>query len=112
MIWVGFLLAAAAREDLSRPVPPGMLVVVAILAVLLTVAGALRLSRSSAELSTALAIAIFVYVAVACGLAVHHVVLAGGTILLIGALGASVATLVKRVVTGQVERATLSSMYQ
>ena len=112
MIWVGFLVAAAAREDLSSPVPPGMLVVVAILAVLLTVAGALRLSRSSAELSTALAIAIFVYAAVASGLAVHHVVLAAGTILLIGALGASVATLVKRVVTGQVERATLSSMYQ
>ena len=112
MIWVGFAVAVAAREDLSAPVPAGLLVVVAILAVLLTVSGALRLSRSSAELSTALAIAIFVYAAVASGLAVHHVVLAAGTMLLIGALGASVATLVRRVVTSQVERATLSSMYQ
>ena len=112
LIWGGFLVAAAGRADPTVPVAPGVLVFVAILTVLLTVAGALRLSRSSAELSTALAIAIFVYAAVASGLAAHHVALAAGVILLIGALGASVATLVKRVVTGQVERATLSSMYQ
>ena len=112
MIWVGFIVAAAARADLSLPVPVGMMVVVAILAVLLTISGALRLSRSSAELSTALAIAIFVYAAVASGLAIHHVVLAAGTILLIGALGASVATLLKRVITSQVERTTLSTMYR
>ncbi|NUQ22269.1 MAG: hypothetical protein HOQ09_15075 [Gemmatimonadaceae bacterium] len=112
MIWVGFIVAAAGREDLASPVPLGVVVVVAILAVLLTVSGALRLSRSSAELSTALAIGVFVYAAVASGLALHHVVLAAGTIFLIGALGTSVATLLKRVVTTQVERSTLSSMYR
>ncbi|HEX2781345.1 MAG TPA: histidine kinase dimerization/phospho-acceptor domain-containing protein, partial [Gemmatimonadaceae bacterium] len=111
MIWVGFIVAAAEYGRAGLPVPTGVLVCVAILCVLLTVSGALRLSRSSAELSTALAIAIFVYAAVGSSIAVHHLVLAAGTILLIGVLGASVATLVKRIVTSQVERATLSSMY-
>ena len=112
MIWTGFIIASLAAGGITAAPLPGVLVCVAILCVLLTMSGALRLSRSSAAIGTALAIAIFVYAAVATRIDPVQVLLASGLLLLIGALGAGIATLVKRVVTNQVERTTLSTMYR
>ncbi len=112
MIWGGFVIASLAAGSITGAPPPGVLVCVAILCVLLTMSGALRLSRSSAAISTALAIAIFFYAAVGTHIDPVQVLLASGLLLLIGALAASIATLVRRVVTQQVERATLSTMYR
>ena len=107
MIWAGFIIASLAAGGITVAPAPGVLVCVAILCVLLTMSGALRLSRSSAAIGTALAIAIFVYAAVATRIDLVQVLLASGLLLLIGALGAGIATLVRRVVTNQVERTTL-----
>jgi signal transduction histidine kinase len=112
MIWVGYIVASLAAGGITAAPPPGVLVCVAILCVLLTMSGALRLSRSSAAIGTALAIAIFSFAAVGTQIDPVQILLASGLLLLIGALGAGIATLVKRVVTTQVERSTLSTMYR
>ena len=112
VIWSGIIVASFAAGGIVAAPPPGVLVCVAILCVLLTMSGALRLSRSSAAISTALAIAIFFYAAVGTRIEPVQILLASGLLLLIGALAASIATLVRRVVTQQVERATLSTMYR
>src|SRR6476469_1310893 len=65
MIWTGFIIASLAAGGITAAPAPGVLVCVAILCVLLTMSGALRLSRSSAAIGTALAISILVYAAVA-----------------------------------------------
>lgn len=112
MLWGGFVIASIASGGIAAAPPPGVLVCVAILCVLLTMSGALRLSRSSAAIGTTLAIAIFAYAAVATRIDPVQIFLGAGLLLLIGALGAGIANLVRRVVTHQVERTTLSTMYR
>jgi signal transduction histidine kinase len=111
MIWGGFIIASFASGGVLAAPPAGVLVCVAILCVLLTMSGSLRVSRSSAAIGTAMAMAIFTYAAVATGIDPVQTMLAAGLLLLIGALGAGIATLVKKAVTTQVERSTLSNMY-
>ena len=112
MLWGGFVIASLAAGGTAAAPPPGVLVCVAILCVLLTMSGALRLSRSSAAIGTTLAIAIFFYAAVATHIDPVQILLASGLLLLIGALGAGIATLIRRVVTEQIERTTLSTMFR
>jgi signal transduction histidine kinase len=77
----------------------------------LCLSGALRLSRSSARTGIALAVIVFVIVAISARMhplpAAAIVIALAGT----GLLSASVTNLVRRVVTDEVAKATLSRMY-
>ena len=112
MIWGGFVIASLASGGITASPPPGVLACVAILCALLTMSGAMRLSRSSAVIGTALAVAIFVYAAVGTRIDPVQILLAGGLLALIGTSGAQLAALLQRAVTEQIERTTLSTMFR
>lgn len=85
---------------------------VAVLCAFLALAGALRLSRWSARTSAGLAVAVFLAAAATSRL--HPLATVGIGIALggIGLLGASVTSLIRRVVTDEAARATLERMYK
>ena len=93
-----------------RGLAPGFVGLVGALCAFLAVSGSLRLSHTSAQISTVLALAVFLHASIAAGL--HHLVIvaAAGTLVMTGVLCAGVATLVRRVVTNQVEGMALSRL--
>ena len=97
---------AAWREN-----APETVAYVAALCGFLSLSGALRLSRSAAQVSTTLALIVFATVAFSARLA--PLPSAAIVIALIGTglLSGSVTALVRRVVTDEVAKATLSQMY-
>ena len=94
-----------------RPPRAELLATVTALCAFLSLAGALRWSRWAARAGTALAIAVFVIVAITMHLQAFPVALVSLILLSCGLLSVSVTTLVRRVVTDEVARATLSRMY-
>ncbi len=78
----------------------------------LSLSGALRLSRWAARAGTALALAVFLLASFVMRLDTLPAAGIALTLVAIGLLGASVTTLIRRVVTDEVARATLSSMYK
>jgi signal transduction histidine kinase len=78
----------------------------------LSLSGALRLSRWAARAGTVLAVALFLVVAVLARLEPLPTAGIAVALLATGVLSASVTTLVRRVVTDEVARATLSRMYK
>jgi signal transduction histidine kinase len=111
MILLGFVLSWRASSATGASAIALMGYVTALCA-FLGLSGALRLSRSAARAGTALSVAVFV---VAAGVMRLDVLPAAGiavTLLATGLLGASVTTLIRRVVTDEVARATLSLMYK
>jgi signal transduction histidine kinase len=111
MILLGFVLSWRASSATGTLAMALMGYVIALCA-FLSLSGALRLSRRAARAGTALSVTVFVVAAVVMRL---HVLPAAGialTLLATGLLGASVTTLIRRVVTDEVARATLSRMYK
>ena len=78
----------------------------------LSLSGTLRWSRWAARAGTALAISVFIIVAVTMRMEWLPVALISLILLASGLLSMSVTTLVRRVVTDEVARATLSRMYE
>lgn len=78
----------------------------------LSVSGTLRWSRWAARAGTTLAIGVFIIVAVTMRMEWFPVALISVILLASGLLSMSVTTLVRRVVTDEVARATLSRMYE
>jgi len=78
----------------------------------LSLSGTLRWSRWAARAGTALAITVFILVAVAMRMEWFPIGLISLILLASGLLSISVTTLVRRVVTDEVARATLSRMYE
>jgi signal transduction histidine kinase len=110
MIWVSFLLTWPRSESASAESTAAVSYVTAMCA-FLGVSGALRLSRSSAQLSTVLAVAIFVFAAAVVELDIVRGVAIAATLAVAGALSARAPTRMRRVVTDQVARMALSRMY-
>jgi len=82
------------------------------LCVFLSLSGTLRWSRRAAREGTALAIIVFIVVAVTMRMEWLPLALISVILLASGLLSMSVTTLVRRVVTDEVARATLSRMYE
>ena len=78
----------------------------------LSLSGALRLSRWAARAGTGLALAVFLLAAFTMRLDALSAAGIALTLVAIGLLGGSVTTLIRRVVTDEVARATLSTMYK
>ena len=78
----------------------------------LSVSGALRVSRSSPRTGAVLAVLVFLAAAVVMRLAPLVSVVIAATLVGIGLLSASVTVLVRRLVTDEVAKATLTRMYE
>jgi signal transduction histidine kinase len=106
-----FVPSLAFSESAWRTSAPEVLGYATALCAFLSLSGALRLSRSSARTGTALAVIVFVIVAVSARMhplpAIAIVTALVGT----GLLSASVTNLVRRVVTDEVAKTTLSRLY-
>jgi signal transduction histidine kinase len=81
------------------------------LCVFLAFSGALRLTRSAAQLTTTLAIAVFFFTAYVSRLDLLHVAFIGTIVLVAGMWGIGVTGLVRRVVMHEVGHLTLERMY-
>jgi signal transduction histidine kinase len=111
MILLGFVLSWRATSATGAS---GMALIgyVTALCAFLSLSGALRLSRRAARAGTALSVAVFAVAALVMRLDPLPAVGIGLTLLATGLLGASVTTLIRRVVTDEVARAMLSRMYK
>ncbi|MFL5608422.1 MAG: histidine kinase dimerization/phospho-acceptor domain-containing protein, partial [Gemmatimonadaceae bacterium] len=111
MILAIFVPSMAFSDSAWRAKAPEVLGYVTALCAFLSLSGALRLSRSAARTGTTLAVIVFVIVAISAqmhplpGLAITMALV--GT----GLLSASVTNLVRRVVTDEVAKTTLSRLY-
>ena len=94
-----------------RPPRAELLATVTALCAFLSLSGTLRWSRWAARAGTALAITVFVVVSITMRLQAFPVALVALILLASGLLSVSVTTLVRRVVTDEVARATLAKMY-
>jgi len=112
----GMILASALASlklgDPAVPLPAEALAYVTALCAFLSLSGALRLSRSAARTGTVLAVAVFLVAAVMGRVAPLPALATALTLLATGLLSTSVTTLVRRVVTDEVARATLSKMFR
>jgi signal transduction histidine kinase len=111
VIWLGFVLAWTRAGDEWAQASTAALTYVTALCAFLAVSGALRLSRSAAQLSTLLAIAIFAFAGAAAGLDLVRGVAITATLAVTGALSATAPARIRRIVTHQVGRMALSRMY-
>lgn len=110
MIAAGFLVPLLLSGR-SGPVPAEALASLTILCAFLSISGGLRLSRTSARASTALAVAAFIIAAAGVRLDPVATAVIGMALVSTGLLSGSVMHLVRRVVTDDVANATLSSLY-
>jgi signal transduction histidine kinase len=111
MILLGFALSWRARAATGVSTMALIGYVVALCA-FLSLSGVLRLSRQAARAGTALSVSVFVVAAAVMRLELLPAVGIALTLLATGLLGASATTLIRRVVTDEVARATLSRMYK
>ena len=112
MILAGFGLWWRLDEPLWR-IPAGeVLGYVIALCAFLCLSGALRLSRWAARAGTVLGVTVFLAAALTAGLDLLLAVAIAVTLLATGLLSANVTTLVRRVVTDEVARATLTKMFE
>ena len=81
------------------------------LCVFLAFSGALRLTRSASELTTALAVVVFLFTAAISRLDLLHVAFIGTIVIIAGVWGMGVTGLVRRVVMHEVGHLTLERMY-
>jgi signal transduction histidine kinase len=110
--WRAGMISSAVDDAPSTDLAMQAIGFAVVMCAFLSLSGVLRLSRQAARAGTALSAIVFLFVATvmrldpltACGIAIVLV----GT----GLLGASVTTLIRRVVTDEVARATLSRMYK
>jgi signal transduction histidine kinase len=111
MILLGFVLSWRATSATGAS---GMALIgyVTALCAFLSLSGALRLSRRAAHAGTALSVAVFAIAALVMRLDPLPAVGIGLTLLATGLLGVTVTTLIRRVVTDEVARTTLSRMYK
>ena len=111
IILVGFVLTWRVSAATGAS-PMALVGYVTALCAFLSLSGALRLSRWTARAGTALALTVFVLAALVMRLDALATLGIAVTLVATGLLGASVTTLIRRVVTDEVARATLSRMYK
>lgn len=108
MIWATFLLTWTRAGDGWLETSTAAVSYVTALCAFLGVSGALRLSKSSAQLSAVLAVAIFVFAAAAADLDVVHALAIAATLTVAGALSVTAPGRIRRIVTDQVGRMVMS----
>ena len=111
MILVAFVLTWRVRATIGAS-SMALVGYVTALCAFLSLSGALRLSRWAARAGTALALVVFLVAALVVRLDALAAVGIAVTLLATGLFSASVTTLIRRVVTDEVARATLSRMYK
>jgi signal transduction histidine kinase len=111
MILAVFVPSLAFSESAWRDNAPEVLAYVTALCAFLSLSGALRLSRSSARTGTALAVIVFALVAVTARVHPLPALAILAALVGTGLLSASVTNLVRRVVTDEVAKTTLSRLY-
>jgi signal transduction histidine kinase len=99
---------ATAAGDPFAPAGVGYLTV---LCAFLAASGALRLSRSSARVGTALAVVVYLIAAFTTAVPLVPTLATVATLAALGTLGGGLTVLVRRVVTDQLARVELSRMY-
>jgi signal transduction histidine kinase len=110
-VLLGFVLSWRASA-LTGVSPMALMGYVVALCAFLSLSGVLRFSQWAARVGTALSLTVFVIAAAVMRLEPLPALGIGLTLLATGLLGASVTTLIRRVVTDEVARATLSRMYK
>ncbi len=110
-ILVGFFLARSVGPWWGAP-PAALVGYVAALCTLLSLAGALRLSGWAARASTALALLVFLIAAVTARLDPFPALGIAVTLAGVGILSAGVTSLIRRVVSDEVARTTLTRMFK
>jgi signal transduction histidine kinase len=111
MILLGFVLSWRATPA-TGVAPMALLGYVVAVCAFLGLSGVLRLSRWAARAGTSLSLIVFIVAAAVMRLEPLAAIGIALTLLAIGLHGASVTTLVRRIVTDEVARATLSRMYK
>lgn len=108
------LLCAGVAQEIPQGAASGAdpLFFAAIASAYLTVAGALRLSRSATQLSTGLALLLLLVVAIMSHASLAATAASMALLGVLGAAGARAPELVKRVVTNEIGRATMSTRYE
>jgi signal transduction histidine kinase len=109
-IILGIFLASRQLGDPDRLFATEALGYVIALCAFLSLSGALRLSRSAARTGTVLAVAVVLVASLMAGVSAIPAAAIAATLLATGLLSTSVTTLVRRVVTDEVARTTLSRM--
>ncbi|NUO38941.1 MAG: hypothetical protein HOQ17_12865 [Gemmatimonadaceae bacterium] len=111
MILLGFVLSwrASATTGVS---PMALMGYVVALCAFLSLSGVLRLSRWAGRAGTTLALIVFIVAAAVMRLELLAALGIAITLLAIGLHGAFVTILVRRIITDEVARATLSRMYK
>lgn len=112
LILLGFILWWRLDEPVWHLPATEVLGYVTALCAFLSLSGALRLSRWAARAGTVLGVIVFLIAATTSGADALLSAAIGITLLATGMLSASVTTLVRRVVTDEVARATLTRMYE
>ena len=111
MILAIFVPSLAFADSAWRATAPEVLGYVTALCGFLSLSGALRLSRSAARTGTALAVIVFVLVAFSARMHVLPALAIVTALVGTGLLSSSVTNLVRRVVTDEVAKTTLSRLY-
>ena len=111
-IAVGFTLPLYLGVRTGTVPSPDAIASLTALCAFLTLSGGLRLSRSSSRIGTVLGVIVFVAAALIVGLRVLPTAAVAVALLVSGMLSASLTALVRRLVTDEVAKATLSQMYK
>ena len=111
-IATGFLAPLALGASPQVALAGGMVAGFTTLCAYLALSGGLRLSRSAARVGTGLAVAVFLAGAVAARLAPLPAAAVLGMLVGIGLMSGTVTKIVRRLVTDEVAKATLSQMYK
>ena len=112
LILLGFILWWRLDEPVWHLPATEVLGYVTALCAFLSLSGALRLSRWAARAGTALGVTVFLIAAITSGADALLSAAIAITLLATGMLSSNVTTLVRRVVTDEVARATLTKMYE
>lgn len=111
MILGSFVLLWGTRTGKPVDIPPAAVGYVVVLCSFLAVSGTMRLSHLAADLSTGLAVGVFLLAALAARLPTVPTLATCAILLLLGYLGRSATTVIRRVVMHEVARMELSRLY-
>lgn len=91
--------------------PAGAAMVGVTACALIAFSGSLRLSRTAARLTTALAVGAAVVIAAVAGMALLSVTFLGGAVLVTGLLSSRLTRVIRRVITNEIARVQLARLY-
>ena len=112
MIAAGFLAPLLLAGEARREAEPEAIASLIALCAYLGISGGLRLSRSSARAGMVLSVVVFVTAAFVARLSPVPTTAVAATLVAAGVVSASITQIIRRLVTDEVAKATLSQMYE